>query len=243
MLLGQTVNSYNDGDARFRRPASRGRRGDGIRRLRFTSPHPNDFSDRVIAAMAEVDAVCEHVHLPMQSRLDAHAQAHAAPLHARGLSRLRRRGCARRFPGSSLTTDIIVGFPGETDEDFEETLSAVREVGFADAFTFKFSPRDGTPATRMPAELTVPDEVASERLAAAGRRRCAPSSRARNLELLGTAARSARREGSAARRRLLQARTRDFKTVLVPGDASHARPVLHRGAHRHDRLDVHGPVA
>src|SRR4029079_8176543 len=69
------------------------------------------------------------------------------------------------IPGLCVTTDIIVGFPGETDEDFEETLAVVREVGFADGFTFKFSPRDGTPATRMPAELTVPDDVVSERLA------------------------------------------------------------------------------
>src|SRR5207248_6595732 len=69
------------------------------------------------------------------------------------------------IPGLTLTTDVIVGFPGETEEDFAQTLDVVREVGFADAFTFKFSPRDGTPATRMPAELTVPDEVASERLA------------------------------------------------------------------------------
>ena len=92
------------------------------------------------------------------------AQAHASPLHAEGylecVAKLREA-----IPGLSLTTDVIVGFPGETDEDFEETLAVVREVGFADGFTFKFSPRDGTPATRMPAELTVPDEVASERLA------------------------------------------------------------------------------
>src|SRR4029078_4055143 len=68
-------------------------------------------------------------------------------------------------PGLSLTTDIIVGFPGETDDDFEETLSAVREIGFDDAYTFKFSPREGTPATRMPESETVSDDVASERLA------------------------------------------------------------------------------
>src|SRR5919108_3260678 len=68
-------------------------------------------------------------------------------------------------PGLSLTTDVIVGFPGETEEDFEETLSAAREIGFADAFTFIFSPRDGTPATRLPPELAVPAEVAAERMA------------------------------------------------------------------------------
>ena len=143
------------------------------------------------------------------------------------------------IPGLSLTTDIIVGFPGETDEDFEETLSAVREVGFADAFTFNFSPRDGTPATRMPAELDGARR-GGERAAGAARRDDARRHRARaNLEHARHAARGARREGGAARRGDAQTRTRDFKTVLVPGDAIDARPVLHRGAHGHDRLDVH----
>jgi tRNA-2-methylthio-N6-dimethylallyladenosine synthase len=122
-------------------------------------------------------------------------------------------------PGLALTTDVIVGFPGETDEEFEETLSAVEAVGFVDAYTFIFSPRDGTPATRMPAELTVPAEVASERL----QRLVAlvrSGARQRTLGLLGTrhevlVEREAKR-GEA----MLMSRTRDFKTVLVPGDAS-----------------------
>jgi tRNA-2-methylthio-N6-dimethylallyladenosine synthase len=123
------------------------------------------------------------------------------------------------IPGLVITTDVIVGFPGETDEDFEETLSVVREIGFADGFTFKFSPRDGTPATRMPPELTVPDEVASERLARLVET-LRGMSRAHNLTQLGKryevlVEREARRgEG------LVQTRTRDFKTVLIPGDAS-----------------------
>ena len=158
VLLGQTVNSYHDGDARFRAICcARSARCPGFSALRFTSPHPNDFSERVIAAMAEVDAVCEHVHLPMQSG--------STRVLKRMLRRYTREGyleCVARLraaiPGLALTTDVIVGFPGETDADFEETLDAVREVGFDDAFTFKFSPRDGTPATRMPVEMTVPDE-------------------------------------------------------------------------------------
>jgi len=112
-----------------------------------------------------------------------------------------------------------VGFPGETEEDFEETLEVVREVGFADGFTFKFSPRDGTPATRMPPELTVSDEVASDRLA-----RLVETirgiSRASNMTQLGRRyevliERQARRGDD-----VLMARTRDFKTVMVPGDAT-----------------------
>jgi tRNA-2-methylthio-N6-dimethylallyladenosine synthase len=168
--------------------------------------------------MAEVEAVCEHVHLPMQSG--------STRILKRMLRRYSREGyleCVAKLraaiPGLAVTTDIIVGFPGETDEDFEETLDVVREVGFMDGFTFKFSPREGTPATRMPAELTVSDEVASERLA-----RLVETirgiSRASNMTQLGKryevlVEREARRGGE-----LVMTRTRDFKTVMVPGDAS-----------------------
>jgi tRNA-2-methylthio-N6-dimethylallyladenosine synthase len=118
----------------------------------------------------------------------------------------------------SLTTDVIVGFPGETEADFEETLSAVREIGFADAFTFIFSMREGTPATRLPAEMLVPEEVASDRMA-----RLIETirgiSRAKNLTLLGRRCEVLVEKG-ARRGELLQARTRDFKTVLLPGDDS-----------------------
>jgi tRNA-2-methylthio-N6-dimethylallyladenosine synthase len=218
VLLGQTVNSYDDGRHDFADLLRRVGSVEGLRRVRFTSPHPNDFSDRVIAALAEVPAACEHVHLPMQSG------------STRTLKRMLRRytreeylACVERLraavPGIALTTDVIVGFPGESDADFEETLSAVEQVGFADAYTFIFSPRDGTPATRLPAELAVPAEAAGERLqrlvalVRAGARR-------RNLSLLGTrhevlVEREAKRGES-----MLMTRTRDFKTVLVPGDAS-----------------------
>jgi len=218
VLLGQTVNSYNDGRHDFADLLRRVGSVPGVRRVRFTSPHPNDFSERVIAALAEVPTVCEHVHLPMQSG------------STRTLKRMLRRytreqylECVARLraavPGLALTTDVIVGFPGETDAEFEETLSAVEAVGFVDAYTFIFSPRDGTPATRLPAELTVPAEVASERL----QRLVAlvrSGARQRNLGLLGTrhevlVEREAKR-GEA----MLMTRTRDFKTVLVPGDAS-----------------------
>jgi len=218
VLLGQTVNSYHDGEHDFADLLRAVGSVDGVRRIRFTSPHPNDFSDRVIAAIAEVDAVCEHVHLPMQSG--------SSRVLKRMLRRYTREGyldCVARLraaiPGLVVTTDVIVGFPGETDEDFEETLALVREVGFADAFTFKFSPRDGTPATRMPAELTVPDDVASARLSRLVET-VRGMSRARNLGLLGArdevlVEKEARRGGD-----LVQGRTRDFKTVLIPGDAS-----------------------
>jgi len=217
VLLGQTVNSYHDGDADFADLLRAVGNVPGIRRLRFTSPHPNDFSDRVIEALAEVEAVCEHVHLPMQSG------------STRTLKRMLRRytreqylDCVARLraaiPDLSLTTDVIVGFPGETEEDFEDTLSAVREVGFADAFTFIFSLRDGTPATRLPAEMTVPGEVASERMARLIET-VRGMSRERNIQLLGRRYEVLVEKG-ARRGELLQARTRDFKTVLLPGDDS-----------------------
>ena len=217
VLLGQTVNSYHDGESGFAALLRAVGRVDGIRRLRFTSPHPNDFSDDVVQAMADVDAVCEHVHLPMQSG--------SSRVLRRMLRRYTREGyldCVRRLrdamPGLSLTTDIIVGFPGESDEDFEETLSAVEAVGFDDAFTFKFSPREGTPATRMPESETVPDEVATERLARLITL-VRSNSRQRNLGLLGQR-REVLVERTARRGELLQSRTRDFKTVLVPGPES-----------------------
>jgi tRNA-2-methylthio-N6-dimethylallyladenosine synthase len=217
VLLGQTVNSYHDGTHDFADLLRAVGAVPGIRRLRFTSPHPNDFSDRVIDAMAEVDAVCEHVHLPMQSGSDA--------VLKRMLRRYTRESFAvvveklrAALPGLSLTTDIIVGFPGETDAEFEETLDAVERFGFDDAFTFIFSPREGTPATRLPAEMTVPEPVANERLSRliGGLR---ARTRARNLGLLGTR-HEVLIEKTARRGDLLQARTRDFKTVLLPGDPS-----------------------
>jgi tRNA-2-methylthio-N6-dimethylallyladenosine synthase len=213
-LLGQTVNSYFDGEAGFEALLRAVGGVPGVRRLRFTSPHPNDFGDDVLDAMATVPAVCEHVHLPMQSG--------STDVLRRMLRRYTREeylDCVRRLreriPGLALTTDIIVGFPGETDEDFEATVSAVQEVGFDDAFTFRFSPRDGTPATRMPAEWSIPDDVASARLERLIRVVRA-TARDRNLRLLG-ARREVLVEKPARRGALLQARSRDYKTVLIPG--------------------------
>src|SRR5216117_1187493 len=148
-LLGQTVNSYADDEHDFADLLRAVGAVPGLRRLRFTSPYPTDFTDRVLTAMAQTPVVCEHVHLPVQSG------------SSRVLKRMLRRydraryldvvaALRRAVPGIALTTDIIVGFPGETEADFRETVSLVEEVGYDDAYTFKYSPRDGTPATRMP---------------------------------------------------------------------------------------------
>jgi tRNA-2-methylthio-N6-dimethylallyladenosine synthase len=217
VLLGQTVNSYFDGEHDFADLVRAVGSVPGVKRLRFTSPHPNDFSERVIRALAETESVCEHVHLPMQSG--------SSRTLKRMLRRYTREGymkCVEELraaiPDLALSTDIIVGFPGETEDDFAETLTAVEAVGFDDAYTFKFSPRDGTPATRFPAAESVSDEVASERLA----RLIATvrgGTRERNVKLIGER-REVLVEKAARRGGLLQSRTRDFKTVMIPGDVS-----------------------
>ncbi|HZJ01906.1 MAG TPA: tRNA (N6-isopentenyl adenosine(37)-C2)-methylthiotransferase MiaB [Gemmatimonadaceae bacterium] len=215
VLLGQTVNSYNDGTHDFADLLRAIGAVDGVRRLRFTSPHPNDFSERVIEAIAETDAVCEHVHLPMQSGssrvLKRMLRRYTREVYFECVDRLRSA-----VPNLSLTTDVIVGFPGESEGDFEDTLSAVREIGFDDAYTFKFSPREGTPATRMPESETISDDLSSDRLARLIET-VRTGSRARNLKMLGER-KEVLIEKEARRGGLLQARTRDFKTVIIPGE-------------------------
>jgi tRNA-2-methylthio-N6-dimethylallyladenosine synthase len=217
VLLGQTVNSYFDGEHDFADLLRAVGNIGGIKRLRFTSPHPNDFSPRVIRAMAETESVCEHAHLPMQS-----GSTRTLRRMLRRYTRERYLECVdelrRAIPNLALTTDIIVGFPGETETDFAETLSAVDLVGFDEAYTFKFSPRDGTAATRFPVSDTVSDEVASDRLARLIAK-VRGGSRTRNVKLLGER-REVLVEKSARRGGLLQSRTRDFKTVMIPGDAT-----------------------
>jgi tRNA-2-methylthio-N6-dimethylallyladenosine synthase len=165
-LLGQNVNSWG----RDLAPTIRTEFGEllracdhveGIERIRFTSPHPKDFRDPVIEAIADCESVCEHVHLPLQSG------------SSRLLKRMRRTYDRERYqrlveklrsavPDLALGTDLIVGFPGETEEDFEQTLEVVEEVRYDSAFTFIFSPRSGTEAAAMPDQ--VPDPVKHERL-------------------------------------------------------------------------------
>ena len=211
-LLGQTVNSYDDGTHDFADLLRAVGAVPGIRRLRFTSPYPTDFGEHVVAAMAATPAVCEHVHLPVQSG------------SSRVLRRMLRRYDRDRYlavvaalrdamPGIALTTDIIVGFPGETEDDFRETLSLVEAVAFDDAFTFRYSPREGTPATRL--KDGVPDPVARERLerlVAAVR----GIARRKNVALVGST-HEVLVEGWAKRGDLLQGRTRANKVALFPG--------------------------
>ena len=162
-LLGQNVNSYGaefgDREAFGKLLRSCGEI-EGLERVRFTSPHPRDFTVDVIEAMAETPNVMPHLHMPLQSGSDTVLKAmRRAYRRDRYLSILDRVRAA--IPDAAITTDIIVGFPGETEHDFEDTLDVVRAARFAGAFTFLYSQRRGTPADTMGAQ--VPPEVAQER--------------------------------------------------------------------------------
>ena len=161
-LLGQNVNSYGrDAGSDFAELLRACDAVDGIERIRFTSPHPKDFRARVIAAMAELESVCEHAHLPLQSGstrvLKAMRRTYSRERYLRLVDELRDA-----IPDLALTTDLIVGFPGETEDEFEETVSAVEEVGYDGAFTFVYSPRQGTEAAAMPDQ--VPEDVKRNRI-------------------------------------------------------------------------------
>ncbi len=162
-LLGQTVNSYRSGGWDFPRLLQAVARTPGIRRVRFTSPHPNDVSPELVDVMAGAEEVCEQLHLPLQSGND------------RTLKRMLRRHTVSEFMGKvemirraipdiALSTDVIVAFPGETEREFRDTLAVLEEVRFDDAFTYRFSPRDGTPATRFPESEQIPEAESQARL-------------------------------------------------------------------------------
>ncbi|MBW3562710.1 MAG: tRNA (N6-isopentenyl adenosine(37)-C2)-methylthiotransferase MiaB [Actinobacteria bacterium] len=162
-LLGQNVNSYGRdqyGQAMFAELLREVGRVDGLERVRFTSPHPRDFTDDVLEAMAEVDNVCEQLHLPLQSGSDRVLKAMRRSYRQRRYLDLVERA-REMVPGCALTTDIIVGFPGETEEDFEQTVAVAEQVAFDQAFTFQYSPRPGTDAADMAEQ--VPPEVVTER--------------------------------------------------------------------------------
>ncbi|MBT9172598.1 MAG: tRNA-2-methylthio-N(6)-dimethylallyladenosine synthase [Syntrophomonadaceae bacterium] len=164
-LLGQNVNSYGkDLSEKIDFPGllERVDRESGLARIRFMTSHPRDFTEKLVAVMAEGNNICEHVHLPVQS-----GSNRILELMNRGYTREHYLGLAELLrnylPGCALTTDLIVGFPGETEEDFQDTLALAEEVRFDAAFTFLYSPRRGTPACNMPEQ--VPAAVKKERFA------------------------------------------------------------------------------
>ena len=163
MLLGQNVNSYGkglDGNVTFASLLREIEKIDGLQRIRFMTPHPKDLSDEVIEVMANSKKICRHIHLPAQS-----GSSNILKKMNRNYTREDYLALVDKIktamPDISITTDLIVGFPGETEEDFEDTLSLVKEVGYSSAFTFQYSKRTGTPAATF--EDQVPEEVMTER--------------------------------------------------------------------------------
>jgi tRNA-2-methylthio-N6-dimethylallyladenosine synthase len=220
-LLGQNVDTYG------RDLAIDGRRRpifadllrmvgavDGIRRVRFTSPHPNDFREDVALAMAETEAVCEQLHFPLQSGSDRILAA----MH-RGYNRARyvqKLAMAREtIPGLAVSTDVIVGFPGESDDDFEATLEIVSEAQFDSAFMFIFSPRPGTRAAAMTDQFVSEDVIQErfERLVAVQEQ----ASRSRNQAVVGRTVEVLSEGPSKRDEQVATTRTRTGKLVHVPG--------------------------
>ena len=220
-LLGQNVNSWG----RDLAPELRTEFGellracdavDGIERIRFTSPHPKDFRDPVIAAIAVCDAVCEQIHLPLQSGssrvLKAMRRTYTRERYLKLVAKLRDG-----IPDLAVSTDIIVGFPGETDDDFRETLEVVEAATFDSAFTFVYSPRQGTDAAAMPDQIA--HELKIERMEQLVEltQRIAGE---RNQARIGLTEEVLVEGGSRTDDSLLRGRTRRNTTVNFTGDAA-----------------------
>ncbi len=215
-LLGQNVNSYGRDLAEEINFASLLNSVDaqsGIARLRFMTSHPRDFTEQLAKAIAEAPSVCEHVHLPIQSGsnnvLDRMNRGYTRE-HYLGLVNLLRS----YVPGCALTTDLIVGFPGETEEDFVHTLDMVEKVGFDSAFTFLYSPRKGTPAAKMPGQVepVVQKERFARLLEAQNK-----WSLVRNENLVGRTLEVLVEGPSKTEKNVLTGRTRGNKTVNFNG--------------------------
>ena len=160
-LLGQNVNAYDGCDGGLAGLVRQLAKVEGLDRIRYTTSHPRDMDEALIAAHGEVEALMPYLHLPVQSGSDrilkAMNRGHTAEHYIRLVERIR---AAR--PDIAMSCDFIVGFPGERDSDFEATLNLVREVGYAGAFSFKYSRRPGTPASAMPGQVA--EQVMDERL-------------------------------------------------------------------------------
>lgn len=218
-LLGQNVNSYGkdkDYGVDFADLLERLNDVPGIERIRFTTSHPKDISDKLIYNLARLDKVCEHLHLPVQAgsnRILQHMNRGYTREHYLQLVQKVRE----HVPGISLTTDLIVGFPGETEADFEDTLSLVEAVQYDSAFTFIYSPRAGTPAAKMPDQ--VPEDVKKKRIYRLIELQNEISAR-RNRQLVGQCLDVLVEGKSKSGENMLSGKTRTNKTVVFPGSSA-----------------------
>ena len=218
VFLGQTVNSYHDGTYDFADLLRATQDVEGVLRIRFTSPHPSDMTRRLIDTIAQCDKVCPQVHLPLQSASDPILKAMSRTYD---MARYREVVAALRagIPGVALSTDIIVGFPGETDADYEKTMSYMREERFDTAFLFKYSARPDTKAFQWPETVSEPEK--NFRLARLIELQQAVSAE-RNDEWLGRDV-EVLVEGPARRSEgQLYGRSPQFKAVVFPDDGTQA---------------------
>ena len=245
-LLGQIVTSYGkrgigvrDGKSAFVQLLEAVNGIEGLERIRFTSPHPNGYGDDLVEAYGRLSKLCESAHLPAQSGSDR-----ILKLMHRGYTRKRYLGSIEKLrrvkPEIGITADIIVGFPGETEADFEETLSLVREAGFDNAFVFKYSPRRDTPAASMPDQ--VPQEIIEER-------------HSRMLDLVNEIGKTKYRscvgqrmqilvEGPSRKRHdRLEGRTRTNKIVVFEGSERHVGQLLDLKITRAGSFTLYGDPA
>ncbi|MBN1983283.1 MAG: tRNA (N6-isopentenyl adenosine(37)-C2)-methylthiotransferase MiaB [Chitinivibrionales bacterium] len=160
-LLGQNVNSYQDGSSDFADCMTKLHEIDGLQRIRFTTSHPKDFTDHLIDRIAQLPKVCHHIHLPVQSGSSAVLKTMNRNYdRTHYLDRIAM--IRKKIPQADITTDILIGFPGETEEDYQQTLSLLQEVQFCAAFMFAFSPRPGTAAATLPHQVS--SEIKKQRL-------------------------------------------------------------------------------
>lgn len=245
-LLGQIVTSYGkreigvrDGKSAFVQLLEAVHEIDGLERIRFTSPHPKGYGDDLVEAYGRLPKLCESAHIPLQSGSDR-----VLKLMHRGYTRERFLGIVRKLravkPEVGLTTDIIVGFPGETEEDFNQTMSLVEEVQFDNAYLFKYSPRKDTPAASM--DNQVPEEIREERHARllervneiADRRYRAFMDRKVEILVEGPSRRNAAR---------LQGRTRCNKIVVFEGSDRHIGELMELKIERVGSFTLYGDPA
>ncbi len=216
-LLGQNVNSYGVDlpDMDFARLLAKVNAVEGLRRVRFMTSHPKDLTDGLIKAMAGLSKVCHHVHLPLQSGSDGILAAMNRRYTREGYLRI-VDALRAAMPDVEITTDIIVGFPGETEADFADTLELVERVGFASAFTFMYSPRKGTKAAIMPEQI--PQQVKRARLHSLNALQ-ERKSRENNERYIGQTG-EVLVEGVEQRGKLAYGKFPNFKMLYFPGNES-----------------------
>jgi tRNA-2-methylthio-N6-dimethylallyladenosine synthase len=245
-LLGQIVTSYGRNDIRKRNGKSAFvqlleavHEVKGLERIRFTSPHPKGFGDDLVAAYRDLPKLCEHAHLPVQSGsnrlLKAMNRGYSREWYLQILDKLREAQ-----PNIAISTDVIVGFPGETEEDFEQTASLMREVEFDQAYIFKYSPRRDTPAAELPDQLSDGEkekrnqmvlEILNERMAR------------KNQELVGQTVEILVEGRSEKAGKRMFGRTRTNKIVLFDGDERHRGELLPVRIERATTITLYGDPA